>query len=183
MVFCIWYHIHFLWFCPWCHYYVKSYLKLPMIYAIDIIITCYHGHTISHILWYLSPYHGTCAAGWRWLGAPGARCSTGSSHAIANMLGTCVQLNSDCLDAVHGLVALAAARFMLETASVWVKEEGEAFEYLYSHQYLKTWILSPSGLRSLGAWRGGGRLRKHIMRAICSGHLWGVEKCTFSRLS
>jgi hypothetical protein len=112
MVFCIWYHIHFLWFCPWCHYYVKSYLKLPMIYAIDIIITCYHGHTISHILWYLSPYHGTCAAGWRWLGAPGARCSTGSSHAIANMLGTCVQLNSDCLDAVHGLVALAAARVM-----------------------------------------------------------------------
>ena len=36
--------------------------------------------------------------------------------------------------------------FMLETASgcQWVKEEGEAGEYLYSHQYLKTWILSPS---------------------------------------
>ena len=83
-----------------------------MIYAIDIIITRYHSHTISHILWYLSPCHGTCAAGRRWLRAPGARCSTGSSHAIANMLGTCVQLNSDCLDAVHGLVALAAARVM-----------------------------------------------------------------------
>ena len=62
MVFCIWYHIHFLWFCPWCHYYVKSYLKLPMIYAIDIIITWIHSHTISHILWYLSPCHGTCTA-------------------------------------------------------------------------------------------------------------------------
>jgi hypothetical protein len=46
------------------------------------------------------------------LGAPGARCSAGSSHAIANMLGTCVQLNCDYLDAVHGLVALAAARVM-----------------------------------------------------------------------
>ncbi len=44
------------------------------------------------------------------LGAPGARCSTGFSHAIANMLGTCVQLNFYCLDAVHGPVALAAAR-------------------------------------------------------------------------
>jgi hypothetical protein len=135
------------------------------------------------------------------LGAPGARCSTGSSHAIANMLGTRVQLNGDGLDAAHGLVTLAAARvmhrgrfvvikksrlaaaadatwtrkhgsstwlgwhlglkyglgvqdgFMLETASGWVKEEGEAGEYLYSHQYLKTWILSPSGLRSRGAWR------------------------------
>ena len=112
MEFCLRYHIKFLWFCPWYQYYVKSYLILRMIYAIDIIITRYHSHTISHILWYHSLCHGTCAAGWRWLGAPGARCSTGSSHAIANMLGTCVQLNSDCLDAVHGLVALAAARVM-----------------------------------------------------------------------
>jgi hypothetical protein len=46
------------------------------------------------------------------LGAPGARCSAGSSHAIANMLGTCVQLNCDYLDAAHGLVALAAPRIM-----------------------------------------------------------------------
>jgi hypothetical protein len=59
----------------------------------------YHSHTISHILWYLSLCHGTCAAGWRWLGAPGARCSTGST----------VQLNCDSLDAVHGPVASAAA--------------------------------------------------------------------------
>ena len=110
--YCLWYHIHILWICPWYQYYAISYLLLRMIYAIDIIITWIHSHTISHILWYLSPYHGTCAAGWRWLGAPGARCSAGSSHAIANMLGTCVQLNCDYLDAVHGLVALVAARVM-----------------------------------------------------------------------
>ncbi len=30
----------------------------------------------------------------RGLGAPGVRCSTASSHAIANMLGACVQLNT-----------------------------------------------------------------------------------------
>ncbi len=46
------------------------------------------------------------------VGAPGARCSTGSSHTIANMLGMRVQLNCDGLDAAHGLVALAAARVM-----------------------------------------------------------------------
>ena len=98
------YHIHFLWICPWYHYYGISYLILRMIYANDIIITGYHSHTISHLLWswYHSLCHGTCAAGWRWLGAPGARCSTGSS----------VQLNCDGLDAVHGPVALAAAREM-----------------------------------------------------------------------
>jgi hypothetical protein len=56
-----------------------------MIYAFDISITRYHSHTISRILWYLSLCHGTCAAGWRGLGVPGARCSTGSSHAIANL--------------------------------------------------------------------------------------------------
>ena len=73
--------------------------------------------------------------------------------------------------------------FKLETG--WVKEDTEAGEYLYSHQYLKTWTPSPSGLRSLGTSGagGGGRLRKHIMRAICRGHLWGVEKCTISRPS
>ena len=64
MEFCLRYHIHFLWFCPWCQYYVKSYLILRMIYAIDISITWNHSHTISHILWYLSQCHGTCAAGW-----------------------------------------------------------------------------------------------------------------------
>jgi hypothetical protein len=38
---------------------------------------------------------------------------------------------------------------MLETASGWVKEEGEAGEYLYSHQYLKTWILNAHHIYSL----------------------------------
>ncbi len=36
-----------------------------------------------------------------------ARRSTSSGLAIANVLGTCVQLNSDGLDPTHGLVALA----------------------------------------------------------------------------
>jgi hypothetical protein len=52
-------------------------------------------------------------AEWRWLGAPGARRSTPSGLAIANVLGTRVQLNGDGLDQVdpaHGLVAVAAAR-------------------------------------------------------------------------
>ncbi len=44
------------------------------------------------------------------LGAPDARRSTGSGHAIANVLGAGVQLNSDCLDPALGLVAMAAAR-------------------------------------------------------------------------
>jgi hypothetical protein len=44
------------------------------------------------------------------LGAPGARRSTSSALAIANVLGTCVQLNGDSLDPMHGLVAVAAVR-------------------------------------------------------------------------
>ena len=114
--------IHFIWFCPWYQYYAISYLLLRMIYAFDISITRYHSHTISHILWYLSLCHGTCSAGWRGLGAPGARCSTGSSHAIANMLGTRVQLNGDGLDAAHGLVTLAAARVMHRGRFVVIKK-------------------------------------------------------------
>ena len=67
--------------------------------------------SVAYDITYLSLYHGsTCAAGWRGLGAPGARCSTSSSHAIADMLAARVQLNSDGLNAAHGLVALAAAR-------------------------------------------------------------------------
>ena len=44
------------------------------------------------------------------MGAPDARRSTGSGHAIANVLGAGVQLNGDCLDPARGLVALDAAR-------------------------------------------------------------------------
>ena len=62
--YCLRYHIHILWICPWYQYYAISYMLLRMIYAFDISITRYHGHTISHILWYLSLCHGTCAAGW-----------------------------------------------------------------------------------------------------------------------
>ncbi len=44
------------------------------------------------------------------MGAPGARPFTSLGLAIANVLGTCVQLNGDGLDPAHGLVAVAAAR-------------------------------------------------------------------------
>ncbi len=44
------------------------------------------------------------------MGPPGARCSASSGLAIANVLGTGVELNSDSLDPGHGLVAEAAAR-------------------------------------------------------------------------
>jgi len=41
------------------------------------------------------------------LGAPDARRSSGSGHAIANVLGAGVQLYGDCLDsAPHGLVTV-----------------------------------------------------------------------------
>jgi hypothetical protein len=63
---------------------------------------------ISQIWWYHSLCHGTCAAGWRGLGAPGARCSSASCLAIANVLGTCVQQKSDGLHPAHGLVVAAA---------------------------------------------------------------------------
>ncbi len=46
--------------------------------------------------------------------APRARCSTSTGLAIANVLGTGVELNRDCLDdgrldPAHGLIAVAAA--------------------------------------------------------------------------
>jgi hypothetical protein len=44
------------------------------------------------------------------VGGAGARRSTSSGLAIANVLGTGVQLNGDGLDPAHGLVAAAAAR-------------------------------------------------------------------------
>jgi hypothetical protein len=63
----------------------------------------------------IRPYHSTCAMGWCGLRAPRATSSTSSYLAIANVLGTGVQLNSDdCLDPAHvsGLVAVAAARIV-----------------------------------------------------------------------
>jgi hypothetical protein len=174
-----------------------SSMILRMIWPYDISNLVYHSHMISWILWYSILYHSTCgAAGWGGLGAPDARRSSGSGHAIANVLGAGVQLYGDCLDSAHGLVAVDAARvvsrsrlvvieksrlaaagcaahagkapmhrangstwlgwhlglkyglgvqdgFKLETGCQWVKEDSEAGEYLYSHQYLKTWTPSP----------------------------------------
>jgi hypothetical protein len=56
-------------------------------------------------------YHGTCAVGWRWLGAPlaGTRRSTSSYLAIANMLGTGVQMKKRLLDSAQGLASVAVA--------------------------------------------------------------------------
>ena len=116
------YHIHFIRFCLWYQNYVILSMILAMIWPSDISITWYLCHVISQIWWYHSLCHGTCAGGWRGLGAPGARCSTASSLAIANMLGRCVQLNSDGLDPAHGLVALAAARVMHHVRFVVIKK-------------------------------------------------------------
>ena len=41
--------------------------------------------------------------------APDAGRSTGSGHAIANVLGAGIQLNSDCLESARGLVAYIMA--------------------------------------------------------------------------
>ncbi len=60
---------------------------LHMIWPPDISIIVYQGQ----VWWYLSMYHGTCAARWRGLGAPGARPSTSFGLDIAHVLGTCVQ--------------------------------------------------------------------------------------------
>jgi hypothetical protein len=110
MAYHIRYHIHFVWNLLWYQNYMILSMILTMIWPPDISITWYHSHMMPHIWWYYSLYHGTCAAGWRGLGAPCARCSTSSCLAIANVLGTCVQLNGDGLDPAHGLVAKAAAR-------------------------------------------------------------------------
>jgi hypothetical protein len=65
-----------------------------MIWLPDISIIIYQGQ----VWWYRSIYHGTCAAGWRVLGAPGARSSTSFGLAIAKVLRTSVQLSGDGLD-------------------------------------------------------------------------------------
>ena len=108
--YCLRYHIHIIQNVLWYQNYMILNMISPMIWPPDISITWYHSHTISRILWCYSLYHGTCAAGWHGLGAPGARRSTSSGLTIANVLGTGVQLNGDGLDPAHGLVAEAAAR-------------------------------------------------------------------------
>jgi hypothetical protein len=109
--YCLRYHIHIIQNLLWSQNYMLLNMILPMIWPSDICITWYHSHTISQILWCYNLYHGTCAAGWRGLEAPGARRSTSSVLAIiANVLGTCVQLNGDGFDPTPGLIAVAAAR-------------------------------------------------------------------------
>ncbi len=60
---------------------------------------------------------------------PGARCSTSSESglAIANVLGTGVELNGDCLDPAHVLEpAEAAARLVTGGQSVVVEKKSAA---------------------------------------------------------
>ncbi len=52
------------------------------------------------------------------MGVPGARCCTASGLAIANVLGTCVQLNCGGFDPAYGLVAVAAACIMHRSQSL-----------------------------------------------------------------
>ena len=58
------------------------------------------------------------------MGAPDARRSTGSGHAIANVLGAgaSVQLYGDCLDSAHGLVAVDAARVVSRSRLVVIEK-------------------------------------------------------------
>jgi len=56
------------------------------------------------------------------LGAPASSRSTSSGLAIANVLGTGVELNGDSLDPAHGLVAEAAARVMSRSRLVVVEK-------------------------------------------------------------
>ena len=76
------YDFGMLWYCSW------FWSWNDMIWPPDISMLVYHSHVISRISWYVRLYHGTCAAGWRWLGQLGARCSTSSGLSIAYVLGT-----------------------------------------------------------------------------------------------
>ena len=180
------------------------------------------------ILW----YHSTCgAAGWGGLGAQDARRSTGSGHAIANVLGAGVQLYGDCLDSAHGLVAVGAARVVSRSRLVVIEKSRLAAAGCAAHagkapmhrrleapdsddiwassvdlefKMDSSWKLAEwrrtlrlvSTCTATSTWKRELRVRadcgasepqalarKHIMRAICRGHLWGVEKCTISRPS
>ena len=116
------YHIHIIRFCLWYQELMILSMILPMIWPSDISNLVYHRPLISQIWWYHSLYHGTCAAGWSGLGAPGSRRSAGSGLAIANVLGTGAQLNGDGLDPAHGLVAVAAARVVSRGRLVVIKK-------------------------------------------------------------
>jgi hypothetical protein len=86
------YHTHIIRNLLWYQNYMILNMILPMIWPSDISITWYHSHVISQILWCYSLYHGTCAAGWHGLGAPGAKRSTSESSGLTianlNVLGS-----------------------------------------------------------------------------------------------
>ena len=94
------------WYYSWYHGRFRT--ITPMI-SVTYDITALWYHNFHDILAHTAWYHGTCATGWRWLGAPRASRSAFPGLAIANVLGTGVQLNGDRLDPPHGLVAVAAA--------------------------------------------------------------------------
>ena len=65
-------------------------MLLPLILlTYDVNAVWYH-----IFLWYCSPWHGICSAGWLWLGAPLVRSSPPTNW------GTSVHLNTDWLDPV-----------------------------------------------------------------------------------
>ncbi len=126
----IWYHIvfwkHHSVFSLSCAIFMTDIVEISYDIAFDIRIIIYqawfciwYGPLISILLYIKARFDDISAyvmaparrdgAG---LGAPGARArpSTSFGLAIANVLGTCVELNSDGLDPAHGLVAVAAAR-------------------------------------------------------------------------
>ena len=112
--FWLWYHSKNIHFWPW--YQVLLILLVISRYfsyeiAYDISYLWYWRCLISYFswyrslyhgtwAWYLSLYHGTWATWWRWLGAPRASRSSSSCLAVANVLGTGVELNGDGLDPI-----------------------------------------------------------------------------------
>ena len=67
---------NFIWYSLW----YPNHMIFSMIFADDIVLW-YH-HYVTSGLMISQLYHGTCAAGWRGLGSPGARPSTSSCLAI-----------------------------------------------------------------------------------------------------
>ena len=97
------YDISVLWYDSW-HQSIYA-----MIRPSDITMFLYHSHVISRISWYVSLYHGTCAAGWRGLGPQLGGASLQAVHLLlprhrqraGESVGTVDQLNGDGLDPVQ----------------------------------------------------------------------------------
>ena len=119
------------WYYSWYHGRFRT--ITPMI-SVTYDITALWYHNFHDILAHTAWYHGTCATGWRWLGAPRASRSAFPGLAIANVLGTGVQLNGDRLDPPHGLVAVAAAWIVSGCRLVALKEIGSPRPLLWAVQ-------------------------------------------------